>query len=267
MDKMRHAPKSLRARLRLWHAAVAIAALVLGYSAYAWADGYLLNRRLVMEPADRIPMDTALAPYAMSMGRSAFQANCASCHGADMRGSTRTGVPNLSDNIWLYDFGRVSDIERTVLYGIRAGVGKSHNVTDMPAIGRQNALSPAEIKDVIAYMHTLRKQEADPAAAERGSAIFQDKGVCYDCHSRDASGISDYGAPSLLDDDTLFGNSDEALYKSIYDGRHGKCPAWAGKLSFATIRAIAVYVHSLSQEAPASPSNQPPGAETEQTAG
>ena len=55
----------------------------------------------------------------------AFGANCVSCHGSDMKGNSRKGIPNLTDNIWLYDFGRVSDIERTVLYGIRAGVGKS----------------------------------------------------------------------------------------------------------------------------------------------
>jgi cytochrome c oxidase cbb3-type subunit 3 len=242
--------------------------LVLGYSAYAWADEYLLSRRLMAESPDRIPMDPALTSYAIQWGKAAFQANCVSCHGVDMKGSQRTGVPNLTDNIWLYDFGRVSDIERTVLYGIRAGLGKSHNVTDMPAIGRQNALSPAEIKDVIAYVRSLHKQEADPAAVERGTNIFQDKGVCYDCHSRDASGIPDYGAPSLIDDDWLYGGDDQTLYKSIYDGRHGKCPAWINKLSFATIRAIAVYVHSVSQEAPGSPNNQPPDTEsTQQTQG
>ena len=104
------------------------------------------------------------------------------------------------------------------------------------------------------------KESADAAAVERGTAIFQDKGVCYDCHSRDASGIPDYGAPSLIDDDTLFGNDDATLYKSIYDGRHGKCPAWINKLSFATIRAIAVFVHSASQEAENSPSKQPSDA-------
>ena len=243
---------------------MAAAVLALGYGAYAWAGDYMLSRRLVAESADRIPMDPTLAPYAIGVGKAAFQANCASCHGADMKGSQRTGVPNLTDNIWLYDFGRVSDIERTVLYGIRAGLGKSHNVTDMPAIGRQNALSPAEIRDVIAYLRSLHKQQTDPAAVERGSNIFQDKGVCYDCHSRDGSGIPDYGAPSLIDDDWLFGGDDQTLYKSIYDGRHGKCPAWIDKLSFATIRAIAVYVHSASQEAPGSPNNQPPEGEPPQ---
>src|SRR4051812_46778486 len=149
MDGLRHAGASFRSGSVLWRAAALAAVLVLGYGAYVWADEYLLNRRLVAESPDRVPSDPPLASYAVGLGKAAFQANCVSCHGADMKGSQRTGVPNLTDNIWLYDFGRVSDIERTVLYGIRAGLGKSHNVTDMPAIGRQNALSPAEIKDVI----------------------------------------------------------------------------------------------------------------------
>jgi len=261
MGELRHGPASFRSGRLLWRGAAAAAVLVLSYGAYLWTDEYSLNRRLVAETPDRVPTNPALASYAVEKGKAAFQANCVSCHGADMKGSQRTGVPNLTDNVWLYGFGRVSDIERTVLYGIRAGLGKSHNVTDMPAIGRQNALSPGEIRDVIAYVRSLNKRDADPAAVKRGSDIFQDKGVCYDCHSRDASGIPDYGAPSLIDDDWLYGGDDQTLYRSIYDGRHGKCPAWINKLSFATIRAIAVYVHSVSQEAPNSPNNQPPEEE------
>src|ERR1051326_2810010 len=223
MDEPRHTPASPGSPRFLWRAAIAVVVLVLGYATYVWADNYLLNQRLVAENPDRVPMDATLAAYAAEKGKAAFQANCTSCHGTDMKGSQRTGLPNLTDNFWLYDFGRVSDIERTVLYGIRAGVGKSHNVTDMPAIGRQNALSPAEIRDVIAYIHSLHNQESN-AAAERGKSIFEDKGVCYDCHSRDGSGISDYGAPSLIDDDWLYGGDEQTLYKSIYDGRHGKGP-------------------------------------------
>jgi len=92
---------------------------------------------------------------------------------------------------------------------------------------------------------------------KRGEAIFQDKGVCYDCHSRDGTGISDYGAPNLTDDEWLYGGDDKTIYRSIYDGRHGVCPAWVGKLSFATIRALAVYVHSMSKESPFVPKGEP----------
>jgi len=235
---------------------MAAGAVVLAFAAYTEVQDYRFNRQLITENPDRIPSEPALVAYANSVGKAAFESNCVSCHGADMKGNPSKGVPNLTDNIWLYDYGRVSDIERTVLYGIRSGLGKSHNVTDMPAIGLQKALSPEEIKDVIAYTLSLSKHQEDPEAVERGSKLFQDKGVCYDCHSRDATGISDYGAPNLIDNEWLFGGDEQTIYRSVYYGRHGLCPAWVGKLSFATIRAIAVYVHAVSKESPFSPNNR-----------
>jgi len=232
---------------------IALLVLVAGYVAYGRLDRYFLDRSLVIASPDSIPSQPRLLTYANTLGRAAYSERCASCHGADLKGDQKKGIPDLTDADWLYDYGRISDIERTVLYGIRSGVGKSHNVTDMPGIGLQKALNKDEIKDVIAYVLSLSKHEGDPAAIERGSKIFQDKGVCYDCHSRDASGVPDYGAPNLTDDVWLYGGDYDTIYKSVYDGRHGRCPGWIGQLSFATIRAIAVYVHANSKESPESP--------------
>lgn len=228
--------------------------LVLGGFGYYELREYMIGRELVLTPPDAIPSNPELVAYSETIGKRAFAENCVSCHGADMKGN-QNGVPNLTDATWLYDYGRVSDIERTILYGIRAGLGKSHNVTDMPPIGRYKVLTDGDMHDVIAYVLSLnvKKHQEDPAAVERGSKIFQDKGVCYDCHSRDATGISDYGAPNLVDDDWLYGGDEKSILKSIYDGRHGMCPAWIGKLSFPTIRALAVFIHSHSRESPFSP--------------
>jgi cytochrome c oxidase cbb3-type subunit 3 len=226
------------------------AVLGLALVAYWQIHSYLAGRALVMEDPEKIPSNPPLLAYANDVGASAFAVNCASCHGADLKGSQTKGVPNLTDNIWLYDYGRVEDIERTILYGIRSGNSKAHNVTDMPALGRQKAITVADIKDVIVFVRWLKTKTGDPDALARGERIFQDKGVCYDCHSREGTGVSDYGAPNLTDDDWIYGGDDKAVYKSIYDGRHGLCPAWIGKLSFPTIRALAVYVHSMSKESP-----------------
>ena len=46
------------------------------------------------------------------------------------------GAPNLGNSVWLYGDGGIGDIEYTILYGIRSGHPKAHNVTDMPAEGR-----------------------------------------------------------------------------------------------------------------------------------
>jgi cytochrome c oxidase cbb3-type subunit 3 len=248
-------PHRTEAKNKQWLAPALVAlGLGLGFFAYAQAEDYLAGRELAMTDPDLVPLKPDLVDYAMPLGRAAFVQNCASCHGDDLKGNSQ-GVPNLTDDVWLYDYGRVSDIERTILYGIRAGLGKSHNVTDMPALGVQNALEPDEIKDVIAYVLSLSKHDEPADAVKRGETIFQDKGVCYDCHARDATGISDYGAPDLTDNDWLYGGDEASIYKSIYDGRHGKCPAWVGKLSFPTIRSLAVYVHAMSKESPDSPVN------------
>jgi len=243
-----------RTRGRLRRAVIGVGVLALVLLGYSEARAYFRGRELVRANPDSIAADATLTAFGNAAGRAAYDANCATCHGADMKGSHAKGTPDLTDDIWLYDFGRVSDIERTVLYGIRSGDARSHNVTDMPALGLQKQLTPADINDVIAFVHSLRKEQADPAAATRGDRIFQDKGVCYDCHGRDATGISDYGAPNLVDDEWLYGGDDATIYKSVYDGRHGKCPAWIGRLSFATIRALAVYLHSMSKESSDSPS-------------
>jgi cytochrome c oxidase cbb3-type subunit 3 len=209
-----------------------------------------------MANPDTLAPDSALVRRASAKGETAFQSHCTSCHGRDMKGNQARGVPNLTDDVWLYDFGRVSEIERTILYGIRSGQSKAHNVTDMPAIGVQKILTPDEIKDVIAYTLSLSKHQEDAAAVMRGEKLFQDKGVCYDCHSRDAAGIPDYGAPNLTDDDWLYGGDEKTLYRSVYDGRHGRCPGWIGTLSFATIRDIAIYIHANSKESPESPTQR-----------
>jgi cytochrome c oxidase cbb3-type subunit 3 len=245
--------KAAPAQRRIRQAAIVLGLAGLGVLAVSEVRSYVSSRQLVSENPDSIPDNPTLVVFGNVLGRAAYAANCASCHGADMKGNPKKGIPNLADDVWLYDFGRISDIERTVLYGIRSGDARSHNVTDMPALGRHKAITPDEIKDVIAFVRSLKKGDADQSAAMRGDKIFQDKGVCYDCHSRDGSGISDYGAPNLADDDWLYGGDDDTIYKSIYDGRHGKCPAWVGKLSFPTIRALAVYIHSMSKESSDSP--------------
>jgi cytochrome c oxidase cbb3-type subunit 3 len=253
MEQNRAAGDPPGSKRRTWQVVVAAAAIVLAVFVYWEISGYLLGRELVMANPDEVTRVPRLVSYAESLGATAYAENCASCHGADMKGSEAKGVPNLGDGIWLYDYGRVSDIERTVLYGIRSGNSKAHNVTDMPPLGRQKAITPDEIRDVIAFVKSLKTHEGDPKTLERGERIFQDKGVCYDCHSREGTGISDYGAPSLIDDDWIYGGDDKTIYKSIYDGRHGLCPGWIGKLSFPTIRALAVYVHAHSKESPDTP--------------
>ncbi|MGB8842274.1 MAG: c-type cytochrome [Aliidongia sp.] len=184
-----------------------------------------------------MPADPALRAYARQLAAPAWAAHCATCHDP-----ARPGVPNLRDALWLYGFGRVSDLERTILYGIRSGHGKARNITDMPAFGVTGQLTADEIGDVAAYVISLSRRGGEAAAIARGQAIYQGKGQCFDCHGADASGNVDWGSPRLTGGGWLYGGDPTSIYSSIHDGRHGRCPAWIDVLDPVTIRALAVFV-------------------------
>jgi cytochrome c oxidase cbb3-type subunit 3 len=79
---------------------------------------------------------------AAQLGRSKFAA-CAACHGADRKGNTALGAPNLTDNVWLHGWG-----EEAVVAMITKG--KS---TTMPAHGAR--LSAEQIHLLAAYVWGL----------------------------------------------------------------------------------------------------------------
>ncbi len=240
-------PASARRKRSLWSWIGGAAALLLVVLIASAVREHQMAVRLLETDPDQVPQHADLVRYADALAKPAYAANCASCHGADMKGDQKKGAPNLSDNIWLYDFGGVGDIERTILYGIRSGDAKARNITDMPPIGRNMQLSPAEVRDAALFVINITRPQADQAAVARGSKLFQTKGVCYDCHSSDAAGNPDYGSPAFTDTDWLYGGDYDTVYQSIYSGRHGVCPAWIDKLKPKVIRALAVYLHQVSQ--------------------
>jgi cytochrome c oxidase cbb3-type subunit 3 len=200
---------------------------------------------LVSSWPNEIPGNTRLLQLARERGPAVYREHCASCHGVHREGNRAHGAPNLTDNVWLYGNGSITDIETTVLYGIRSGHPKAHHLTDMPAFGRTGQLTNQDIHDVVEYVLSLSKQPHKEAAAQRGQNIFTGAGLCYDCHGEDAYGVSDYGTPPLTGrgGSWLYGGDRATLYKSVYDGRQGLCPAWIGKLSFVDIRALSVYLY------------------------
>jgi len=237
--------------------AAAAAVLALGAGAAAVVHQHQLSVRLLVTDPDQLESDPELVRYAEGLASPAYRAHCASCHGKDMQGDRSRGAPNLADAVWLYDQGAVGDVERTILYGVRSGHSKSRNITDMPPLGRNLQLSRAEVSDVTSYVLAFTRPQADAAAVQRGSLIFQGKGVCYDCHSGDAAGNPDYGAPNLADEDWLYGGSREAVYSSVLNGRHGLCPAWIDRLKPGVIRALALDLHLRAEAARAR--KTPPG--------
>jgi cytochrome c oxidase cbb3-type subunit III len=235
----------------------AILVLVLAAGGVFASHARAVRARFLTVSADSIPADTELMSFAMSQGASAYADHCASCHGAHLQGDPALAVPNLADNDWLYGTGRVSEIERVILYGIRAGNSRGWDLAHMPAFATARPydlyamvpLTPGDIDDVTTYLLSFQKKQADTGAVQRGKQAFYDssKGNCNDCHGADAKGDSAIGAPDLTDAIWLRGDgSRQSIEETIAHGLTGHCPAWVTELPPATIRSVAVYVYSKS---------------------
>jgi cytochrome c oxidase cbb3-type subunit III len=89
---------------------------------------------------------------AAQLGRSKFGV-CAACHGADGRGNTALGAPNLANNIWLHGWGEAAVIEMVTK-------GK---VNVMPAFGGR--LTEPQIRILAAYVRSLSQPVASGVAS------------------------------------------------------------------------------------------------------
>jgi cytochrome c oxidase cbb3-type subunit 3 len=224
---------------------IATVAAIIGIIGYAHRS--ILDAELVERWPSDVTGDSRLTDHAIQLAAPTYAAYCARCHGTLAREGTKGGAPFLFAGPRLHGDGSVAQLERTILYGIRSGHPKARGLTEMPAFGRTHRLTTAQIGDVVEYLILLRGESTDQAAAERGRAIFGDKGDCFDCHGYSGTGNFTFGAPSLVTGPTLYGASRSALFDSIYSGRHGQCPAWIGRLTFVQIRALATFLYVEAQ--------------------
>jgi cytochrome c oxidase cbb3-type subunit 3 len=183
-----------------------------------------------------IKKDPQLFEFALNGGRVAFKENCAACHGTGAAGGK--GFPNLNDDDWLWG-GKVEDIHQTLLYGIRAGHDKTRS-NQMPAFGMDKVLSKNEVAAVVQYVMSLSDKSEKNAEGEK---IF--KANCVACHGNDGKGNRSMGAPNLTDAIWLYGGEKEDILFTVNYARNGVMPYWSNRLEPATIKQLALYVHSL----------------------
>ena len=157
----------------------------------------------------------------MHSAQRIFDRNCAVCHGYDAKGQASI-FPDLTDAEWQWG-GSHAQIEQSIRNGrIAAMVGWSQILGGDEGVNR-----------VASYVRALG---TDAANGHPGQAQFNM--FCVACHGPDGAGNVALGAPSLIDDIWLYGDSDAALYISIAEGRAGVMPAFDERLDETQLRLL-----------------------------
>lgn len=207
--------------------------------AQAQAEKATLRDRIGESDMAAIQADPDLLNFALAGGAAAFGDNCAPCHGRGAQGGY--GYPNLRDDSWLWG-GSLEAIHQTITHGIRAD-DPNTRASQMPAFGKLGILKPDQVSDVTEYVLSLSGNAGDTEAAARGKELFAAN--CAACHGPDGKGNQALGAPNLSDELWLYGGDKATIVETIANSRGGMMPAWSERLDPATIKELAIYVHSL----------------------
>lgn len=201
---------------------------------------------LLQKPHATVLADPALMARVRDTGPMLFGDNCAMCHGQSGEGAP--GYPNLRDSAWLWG-GTPETIEETLRIGVNSGHADAR-VSQMPAFGRDQLLPQEDVRAVVVYVRSLSQPHAGVASATltRGAEVFGAN--CASCHGVRGEGMQQVGAPSLIDDDWLYGGDQEAVFQSVWDGRQGQMPTWEGRLSPAQRRLLTLYLLDQQRSAP-----------------
>ena len=167
---------------------------------------------------------------AMAIGERLFANNCATCHGADARGSK--GFPNLTDRDWLWG-GTPEKIAETITQG-RQGA--------MPPIAAAVG-SSQDVRNVAHYVLSLSGSAHNNIAAQLGRPKFA---LCAACHGPDGKGNQALGAPNLSDNIWLHGWGEDAIVAIVTKGKTNVMPAHGSRLTPEQIHLLTAYVWGLS---------------------
>ena len=221
---------------------------LLGYSARKTVDGEvnkLVQQRkgsmdkIASMSFDAIKADPALMEVALTSGRITFAENCQPCHGPG--GGGNPGYPALASGAWIWG-GTLPDIQQTVTHGIRSSDPEART-SAMPRFGADGALKPDEIEAVADYVWATFYQHEEGKDVSAGAKIFADN--CAACHGEQGQGNREMGAPKLASQVHLYGKTHDTIVNQVNLPRQGVMPNWGTRLDTGTIKAVALYVHSL----------------------
>lgn len=184
----------------------------------------------------KLPADPDLLGQAISGGAAAFKQHCVQCHGAGAAGYEQYGYPNLNDDDWLWG-GSLTDIEYTLVHGIRWEGSEETRFSLMPAFG--DIFTSDELDAVTDHVLSLSGQAQSNQA---GAQLYETN--CATCHQSNGDGDRAQGAPALNDAIWLYGSERALVRQQIAQPRHGAMPGWSDKLDPVTIKMLAAYIHS-----------------------
>lgn len=104
-------------------------------------------------------------------------------------------------------------------------------------------LTREQVDDVVEYVLSLTARAEDDAAVARGAEVYAEQ--CVACHQEGGVGDRELGAPNLADQIWLYGSERPDLVETVSASRRGVMPPWIDRLDSATLKKLAVYVHSL----------------------
>lgn len=201
-----------------------------------------LRRDIAVRAIGDLQNDAAI----MRSAQRIYDRNCAVCHGYDGAGQAST-FPNLTDNNWQWG-GSAEQIEQSIRAGRNAVM-----VGWAPVLGDQGVL---EVAQYVLAMGEHDEMDHDPDGG-RPSGQGVEPGIapavghpgetryrqfCLGCHGAKGEGNPVLGAPNLVDDVWLYGDSEADLRHSIGVGRNGVMPAFGSRLDDTQIRMLVAWL-------------------------
>ncbi len=163
----------------------------------------------------------------MASARRIFDRKCGLCHGADAAGQV-SRFPDLTDDDWQWG-GDPEQIDETIRNGRQAQM-----------VGWRAVLGDDGVTEVAHYVRSLHDPESEAHDVEKGRTSYNQ--FCIACHGPGGEGNVALGAPTLLDDEWLYGSSTADVEQTIAYGRYGQMPAFGNRLDDAQIRMLLAWL-------------------------
>jgi cytochrome c oxidase cbb3-type subunit 3 len=141
-----------------------------------------------------------------------------------------------------------TDVCLAVLLLALSGCGRSHQepAPTVSATAGDGAVITSALDPGLDHSVSTLDPRAAPyygnaTAVNDGKRLFGEYN-CSGCHSNGGGGM----APSLMDDEWIYGSRLEQIHQTLVEGRPNGMPAWGGKIPDDQLWELSAYVRSMS---------------------